>query len=116
MGGILGKEERVYIHSRGVPSLVGNSSKLCQFCIKRSSVCGFCGVGGKLLSYQPHTRNYTAPERIWNVWWRARKLTPGVSLRPQTTTSRHFGASSSYQSSDIKINDSGRDSCDGVDT
>jgi len=47
MEGILGKEERVYIHS-GVPILVGNSSKLCQLCAKRLSLCGFCGVGGKL--------------------------------------------------------------------
>ena len=116
MEGILGKEERVYIHSGGVPSLVRNSSQLCQVCVKRLSLCGFCGVGGKLLSYQPHTRNYMAPERIWNVWWLAQKLTPGASLLPQTTTSRHFGASSSYQSSDIKISDSGWNSCDGVDT
>ena len=53
----------------------------------------------KVISCQPRTRNYTTSECIRNVWRGAQKPIPGVSLRLQTTTSRHFGASSSYQSS-----------------
>ena len=44
-------------------------------------------VESYLLSASYKKLSSTTPERIGSVWWGAQKLTPGVSLRPQTTTS-----------------------------